>query len=249
MTILSSLLRKRQSPIYKEEEDESKLTLDDEDDSDSLPQEIVDVLDSEKNNTNNTLSNHGIYYLRGEICERNITPILRGILEKDLIGYDGEVLLFVNSPGGYSSETWALIDLIHSTRIPITTIGMGIICSAGTMIVAAGDPGRRLVMPRTEIMTHTLRGGTFGTINELQANMKGFNIEHEKDIRFWTTHSKYKTKREVEKYLMKPVDTYMTAQQAVKHGIIDAIITDQRNIKQQSLYKQQKKKKKKKKKE
>lgn len=207
--------------------------------NDDVPPELLDALDNDNDKDSSSLTDSGVYYLRGDINERTITPILTSILEKDLTNFPGEIFLFVNSAGGDASEAWALIDLLHSTRIPITTIGLGLIASGGSMIVAAGDPGRRVVMARTEIMVHPFSAGIFGNFHNMKANMDGANIEYERAIKFWITHSVYRNKREVEKHLMKVTDNYMTPTQAVRHGIIDGIVKDQWKTKIQRLHKEQ----------
>ena len=248
---LSTLLRKksyqtdRESPSEKIPKEMRQSKAAEEDD---LPPELIDALEGDKDKSGPNLEDLGIYYLRGEINERNISPIVTSILEKDLTSFPGEIMLFINSPGGDASEMWSLIDVLHSTRLPVTTIGMGLIASAAAMIVSAGDPGRRFVMPRTEIMVHPFSAGTIGTIHQMKADMKGMVIEYERFVKFWLAHSRYKNRRELERHLLKITDNYMSARQAMKHGIIDGIVQDQRTNKLRALRKQEKKVVKKKKK-
>jgi ATP-dependent Clp endopeptidase proteolytic subunit ClpP len=182
------------------------------------------------------LEEQGVFFIQGEISRDTVTPVIAALLRKDLDpSFIGDIIIFINSEGGILADTWALIDVMESTRIPITTIGMGTVCSAGTLILGAGDPSCRYVMPRTEIMSHTLSTGLFGNLHSLKAKMHGINTEHRRIVKFWTTHSKYKTSKEVEEHLLRPTDIYMTPKQALRHRIIDDIIVNQRTVKVRSL--------------
>lgn len=175
------------------------------------------------------LEEQGILILQGDIERATVAPLVAAILRKDLDpSFCGEIILLIHSPGGNLADAWSLIDVMESTSIPITTIGMGMVCSGGTMVLGAGDPGKRFVMPRTEIMTHPLSSGVIGNIYNMKAYMHGASIEHQRMVRFWMTHSRYKTATEVEHHLLRPVDTYMTPKQAHKHGIVDGVVVNQR---------------------
>lgn len=180
----------------------------------------------------NYLESIGIILIKGDITEGSLVPHIGSILKRDLDpSYHGELYIFINSPGGLLTETFALIDVMHSAKLPITTIGFGSVCSGATMILAAGDPGCRLVMPNTEIMTHTFSAGICGSFLGIKASLVGLEQQHKRILTFWSRHSKYKTKEDIEKHLICANDRYFTATQAKTHGIIDQVVKNQRSNK------------------
>ena len=63
------------------------------------------------------------------------------------------------------------------------------------------------------------------------ARAKGDLYEFERDMRFWLSHSKYKTKEEVREHLIQPFDNFLTVDDALKHGIIDQIVGKEKSKK------------------
>lgn len=172
------------------------------------------------------LTQAGIYYIWGEITQGTLKDIHADVLLKHYLGpkkYNSPVQFMVNSCGGDADETWALIDLLANLRFKVATSGFGTCASAGAMLLAAGTKGLRTVAPNCTIMIHRFYGGNSGKHHELLAHRSAEDAEHDKDLAFWSKHSKYKTAAQVEKYLLRKEDTWLTPHQAVQHGIVDQI--------------------------
>lgn len=172
------------------------------------------------------LKKKGVYYITGPISSGSLTSIHQDILLKYLSpDWKDELYLFINSVGGELSEGWALIDLLDYTGLTVNTIGMGEICSLGTILVAAGTKGHRTFMPNSLVMAHTLRYTGFidGTPRELESLTKSTSIWADRLMKFWLQRSNCKSKEEVDKHLLSPVDNYMTAEEAVRFGIADKV--------------------------
>ncbi len=117
----------------------------------------------------------------------------------------------------------ALIDLLSNVRLDIKTIGLGQCMSAGAMLLAMGTKGKRSVGKNTTIMIHQYSYGVVGKHHELIAHRNVQDNLHEQEVDFWIKHSKYKTEKEITKHLLRKEDTFLTAKEALKHGIIDEI--------------------------
>ncbi len=168
----------------------------------------------------------GIYYISGEIKDDTLKPIHQDILLKHYVGpkhWNSDIQLIVNSPGGNLDETNALLDLLSNVRMDIRTICLGSCASAAAMLIASGTKGKRVMGPHSTIMIHRYTWGAYDKQQELVARRSIEDATHEQMIDFWIRHSKYKTKKDVEKHLLKTVDNWMTASQAVSHGIVDHI--------------------------
>ena len=173
----------------------------------------------------------GIYYITGEITTDSLKTIQQDILLKHLTGpkvWDQEIQLIINSGGGLTDEAYALLDLIQNIRMDVRTVGLGTCGSAAAILLAAGTKGKRTVGPSTTIMVHRYSWGTYDKHHELVAHRSIEDEIHNQMVNFWTTHSKYKTKKDVEKHLLKTVDNWMTPQMAIDHGIIDKISSNLR---------------------
>jgi ATP-dependent protease ClpP protease subunit len=169
----------------------------------------------------------GVYYVNGEIQSDSLIPIQQDILLKHTLGpkfFDDTITLIVNnSPGGDLSASFALVDLLNIIRMPVATIGTGECCSAASMLVAAGDKGLRTVTENTIMMIHRYSWGTYDKQHELVARRKIEDATHEQIVSFWLQHSKYKTRKEIETELLPTFDHWLTAKQALEHGIVDNI--------------------------
>lgn len=170
------------------------------------------------------LSDSGIYFLNGEINGGTVGDVIRYILEANI---DQEctweyITLLINSPGGYVTDGFALIDVILGSRIPIRTVGIGMIASMGLQIFLSGEQGTRTLTPNCMILSHQYAGGAFGKEHELVA------AQVEQDILTEIVMRHYKrttglNQTEIRKYLLPPQDIWLTAKEAKKYGICDVV--------------------------
>jgi ATP-dependent Clp protease protease subunit len=173
------------------------------------------------------LRHKGIYYITGEIEEGHLLSIHQDILSKHLDpNWVDDIQLIINSIGGTIAEGWSLIDLLDYIRMDVRTVGIGEICSLGASLVAAGTIGKRVVTKNCCIMVHGFSsyGCINGTREQMVSQMKFVEQEHSRDVAFWIRQSKYKTQAEVEKNLLTGNDIYMTPEEGLLHGIVDAIV-------------------------
>lgn len=197
---------------------------------DTLAEEdiIVKPVLASDENTEALLRTHGIYYITGEIMKGSLKGIQQDILLKHYLGakyFDGPITLVINSPGGDVEECNSLMDLLDNISLQVRTVGLGECSSGAAILLAAGDHGHRICGPNTTIMIHSYAWDISGKHHELVAARKAQDVLYQQDIAFWTTHSKYKTQKQVEKYILKKEDHYLTADDALRHGIIDKIGT------------------------
>jgi len=190
-----------------------------------LAKKIEEELDDLSSDMSDDLRKKGIYYITGEIDTDSLLDIHQDILGKHLnTRWKRSLEIFVNSVGGDAAEGWMLIDLIEHIRMSVKTIGMGECCSLGSMILAAGTPGRRLASRNATIMIHGFSVGLYGSYRQLANEMLSVEQEHKREANFWLRVSNLSSIEEVENKLLDGNDHYLTAQQALELGIIDEII-------------------------
>lgn len=171
------------------------------------------------------LHKKGIYYISGGIDPGSLLDIQQDIILKQMNPeWKDDIQVIVNSYGGDVAECWALIDLLDWIRMDVRTIAMGYCASAGACIACCGTHGKRIISPNTTIMIHGAKTGAYGDVRQIMSVSKDLQDEHQKDIRFWLKHSKYKRKDKVEEVFLKGPDQFFTAEEALKHGIIDIIM-------------------------
>ena len=161
--------------------------------------------------------------LMDEINYDTVKPTIEWIIEANFAEEKPETLtLLVCSPGGLLSAAWALIDIMRGSNIPISTVGLGEIASAGTMIVMSGSKGRRFCTNNTTIMSHQYSGGSIGKHHELLAVMKEFQLTDRKVIEHYKKCTGLDEKK-IREILLPPTDVYLTPKEAKAYGIIDHI--------------------------
>ena len=133
-----------------------------------------------------------------------------------------ELTLGICSPGGDLNACFALVDVMKGAKIPIRTIGMGMIASCGLLMFISGEKGRRVLTPNTSILSHQFSWGSFGKEHELFAAVKEFDLTTQRMI----DHYKKCTglsEENIRKYLLPPQDVWLSAKEAKKLGLCDSI--------------------------
>lgn len=130
--------------------------------------------------------------------------------------------LIICSPGGDLNAAFALIDVMRGSAVPIRTIGLGQIASAGLLIFISGENGQRILTPNTSIMSHQYTWGSFGKEHELFAQVKEFDLTTKRLIAHYKKCSGL-TEADVREHLLPPQDVWLSAQEAKKLGICDVV--------------------------
>jgi ATP-dependent Clp protease protease subunit len=181
-------------------------------------------LENQETNHAQALADNGIMVLMGEVNEANVKPVIEWILHENFVRKKKrkELLLMVNSDGGSLADAFALIDVMRTSAIPVKTVGLGMIASAGLCIFIAGEPGRRVLTPNTSILSHQFAWHSAGKAHELFATVKEFELTQQRMVELYVqcTGLDQDTIRQV---LLPPQDVYLTASEALTYHICDAV--------------------------
>lgn len=133
------------------------------------------------------------------------------------------ITIYVNSPGGHVTAGLAIYDVMQYVQCDIVTVCVGLAASMGSIILAGGTKGKRYSLPNSEIMIHQPLGGTEGQATDIR-----IAAEHilRTGIVLYGILAKHSGKdiKQVEKDCDR--DNYMTAEEALKYGLIDKIINN-----------------------
>lgn len=132
-----------------------------------------------------------------------------------------DIKLYINSPGGSVYDGLAIIDTMNYIEPDVQTIGIGLQASMGAMLLSAGAKGKRYCLPNARIMIHQPSSGTEGKITDQEIALKeGIYLKKVLiDIMAKNTGKDAKT---IEKDMDR--DNWMSAEEALKYGIIDEVI-------------------------
>ena len=90
-------------------------------------------------------------------------------------------------------------------------------------VFMAGEKGHRVITPRTSILSHRFSAMSFGNHSELIAKRKEEDLMHRRLLNHYIEHTKLESEDEVASKLLRDVDTWLTAEEAVKWGIADVV--------------------------
>jgi len=165
----------------------------------------------------------GVYLFMSEVSQETCKDLISFILTKGWSVPRPQYLqLIINSPGGDLNAAFAVIDVMKGCPIPIHTVGLGQIASAGFMMFIAGEKGKRVLTPNTSIMSHQFSWGSWGKEHELVAVGKEFELTTERMINHYKRCTGLNEKQ-IRTYLLPATDVWLSAKDARKLKICDSI--------------------------
>lgn len=170
-----------------------------------------------------SLASVGAHLIFTDINEMSAQRAVEFILKANMVLQEGFPLtLFLNTPGGECSSGYAIINTMEMSHLPISTVGIGEVCSMGVSILASGTKGLRYATENTVVMSHQYSGGFGGKHHELIASRVIQDRLHDMFAAHYKRHTTM-SEAQIKDILMGPSDKYLTPQECVKYGIIDHI--------------------------
>jgi ATP-dependent Clp protease protease subunit len=168
-------------------------------------------------------SRHSFFLLMEEITLATCKNAVEWIFECNFQEERPDMLnMIITSPGGDLNAAFALVDTMRGSAIPIRTIGLGQIASAGLMIFIAGERGSRILTPNTSILSHQYSWGAFGKEHELFATVKEFDLTTKRMISHYKKCTGLSEKK-IREVLLPPQDMWLSAIEAKELGLCDAV--------------------------
>jgi ATP-dependent Clp protease protease subunit len=162
------------------------------------------------------------HFLTGEIDGEKAEATIRWILSENR-NPSGETLqLYINSEGGSLNDALAIIDIMHRSEIPIITVGLGSVMSAGFLIFASGTKGQRLIGKNSSLMCHQFTHELSGKYHDIKTTFMETERINERmvDVLF---HACGMKKNLIRAKLLKPTDVWLSPEDVIKLGIADHI--------------------------
>jgi len=170
-----------------------------------------------------SLQSLGAFMLFGGVDQNTAYEACEFIIKANVLQATDQPLTFlINSEGGNVNDGFAIIDVMETSRLPVQTVGTGLIASMALLILSAGHKGTRTITKNTEIMAHQWMGAMEGKFHELMAvtnehiRLKALFVEHFK------RHSNMDEKQ-INDVLFAPSDRWLTPQECKKFGLVDRV--------------------------
>ena len=164
-----------------------------------------------------------IIFIGEQVQDSMANTIIAQMLFLESEDPDKDINIYINSPGGSVTAGLAIYDTMQYIRPHIATICMGQATSMGALLLAAGAKGKRYALPHARVMIHQPLGGVQGqaTDIDIQAKeiMKIKDLIHKILVKH-TGQSMEKIRLDTER------DYFMDAEEALRYGIVDRIITE-----------------------
>ena len=136
---------------------------------------------------------------------------------------DKEISFYINSPGGSITDGMAIVDTMNYIKCPVSTICVGLAASMGSVLLASGTKGKRFATPNAEVLIHQplISGGLAGQTTEIKIHADHMVKTREKLNKLLSERTG-QSLEQIEKDTER--DHYMTAEEALKYGLIDGIM-------------------------
>jgi len=162
-----------------------------------------------------------IIFLTGPVYDQVASLISAQLLYLESVNPSKEISFYINSPGGVVSAGLAIYDTMRYIRCPVSTVCIGQAASMGSLLLAAGENGRRFGLPNARVMVHQPSGGAQGVAADIEIQAKEILVIRSRLNEIYRTHTG-QTLKEIEGALDR--DKYLSAEQAMEFGIIDEVV-------------------------
>ncbi len=170
----------------------------------------------------NSLLKNNIHCLFGEIDETTVSEAIKWIIYENFSSTEKELQLIINSDGGSLQDAFALIEVMKKSKNPISTIGIGSVCSSAFLIFAAGQKGKRHIGKTTSILSHQFSNDHSGKYHDLKASIRENELVNKRMIAVLEECTDLDAKT-IKSKLLSPTDVWLTADELVELGVADNI--------------------------
>lgn len=169
------------------------------------------------------LLNDRIVFLGEAIDDAVANTVVAQLLHLESADPDKDISLYINSPGGSVSAGLAIYDTMNYIRCDVSTICMGMAASMASVLMAAGAPGKRFILPNAQIMIHQPMGGSGERTQQTDFEIIAKEMRKTRD-RLEGILAKH-TGQTIEKvHADSERDNWMSAEEALAYGLADKVV-------------------------
>ena len=162
-----------------------------------------------------------IIFLDGEINDATADLAVAQLIFLESESPEKDISLYINSHGGSVTSGLAIYDTIQYVACDVATICMGQACSMAAILLAAGESGKRSILPNARVMIHQPSGGAEGQASDIVVSSRELQRIYDVTTKLLSVHTG-KSEEEIKKDILR--DCYMDADAALQYGIVDKVI-------------------------
>jgi ATP-dependent Clp protease protease subunit len=160
-------------------------------------------------------------FLNGQVDGKSAKHLIDRLLYLDLLNND-PIELYINSPGGYVTDGFAIYDTIKGIKSPVHTICSGLAASMGSILLSVGEKGKRYIQPHAKVMIHQPLGGAQGQASNIEIQAREILKTKELSAQILADNCG-QTFEKVMKDFSR--DYWMDAEESLEYGIVDHILS------------------------
>ncbi len=162
-----------------------------------------------------------IIFLTGPVHDGITSLICAQLLFLESENPSKEIAFYINSPGGVVTSGLSVYDTMHYIRCPVATVCMGQAASMGSLLLTAGEKGKRYSLPNSRIMVHQPSGGAQGQATDIEIQAREILKLRARLNEIYVKHTGRKVE-EIERALER--DNFMSPDEAKAFGLIDHVV-------------------------
>jgi ATP-dependent Clp protease, protease subunit len=164
-----------------------------------------------------------IVFLVGDINHATAARVMMQMLYLENQKRGQEINFYINSPGGIVDDTLAVYDTMRFMSSPVSTFCIGRAYSGAAVLLAAGEKGRRFILPHAKVMIHQPFGGVGGQAEDIRIQAEQIIKSKTELIQILSRHTGQhvdQVRKDSER------DKYFTAEEAKNYGLVDEVLTE-----------------------
>ncbi len=163
-----------------------------------------------------------IIFLTGQVHDEVASLICAQLLFLESENPGKEISFYINSPGGVVTSGMAIYDTMRYIRPSVSTVCLGQAASMGSLLLAAGEKGKRFALPNARIMVHQPSGGFQGQASDIEIHAREILALRARLNNIYVEHTGQPLSV-IEQAMER--DRFMTAEDAKEFGLIDEVVT------------------------
>ena len=168
-----------------------------------------------------------IVFLGGEIGDEMANVVVAQLLFLEMENPENDISMYINSPGGSVTAGMAIFDTMRYIKPAVRTVCIGMAASMGAFLLMAGERGKRLALPNSEVMIHQPTGGARGQATDVRIQAEWL-IRTKQKMNILMSEMTGKRLEDVERDVER--DYFMSAEEARAYGIIDEIYNPRQRV-------------------
>lgn len=161
-----------------------------------------------------------IIFLDNQIDDMNADIVIAQLLHAESQDPEKDVSLYINTPGGSVTAGLAIYDAIQYIKPDVVTICIGQAASMGAILLAAGAPGKRYILPSARVLIHQPWGGVQGQATDIGIQAREIVRLKKMLVSYFSKHTG-NSEEQVETDMER--DRFMAASEAVEYGVVDKV--------------------------